>query len=118
MAMSFYYIPKVKGTQAGLTLREKWRRFDLPGCGLLLGAILLFMIGLTMGGRFGWTSPAFLVPFILSAPIGAFFPWWEKRLPSTHVLVPPSTWKIPNVALLLVVAFGILPMWPVGRPPL
>ncbi|RXK36502.1 hypothetical protein M231_06223 [Tremella mesenterica] len=115
---AYLAIPKLHGAKSQATLREKWQQFDLIGCAILLGSTLMFMIGLTMGGINGWRSASFLVPFLLSWPLGISFFFWEKRLPDGCALVPPSTWKLPNLPLLLVVAVGILPMWPGQALPL
>jgi hypothetical protein len=72
-------------------------------------AVLLLIIGLTFGSTYGWTSPAFLAPFIISFVLFPLFFVWEGRIPEVQALVPPAIWRIPNVTVLLafsLVTFG------------
>lgn len=99
------------------TTKEKWRRFDLPGCGIMLGATLLFILSLTLGATYGWKTPSFLVPFLLAWPVGLSFVFWERRLEEGYALVPPSTWRIRNVSLLLGVSISAFAYWPASHLP-
>ncbi|KAM0749875.1 MFS general substrate transporter [Meredithblackwellia eburnea MCA 4105] len=90
------------------TLRETLKVLDLVGISSMLTAIILLILGLTFGASFGWTRPAFLVPFLLSFVLVTFFFWWENRIPEQDALLPPSIWRIPNIAVLL--AFALLPL--------
>ena len=96
------------------SVAEKWKRFDLPGCAIMLSATLLFIVSLTLGATYGWKTAKFLVPFLLSWPVGVSFVFWERRLKQGYALVPPSTWRIRNLSLLLGIAVSAFAYWPVS----
>lgn len=73
----------------------------------ILGAIILLILGLTLGAAYGWKTAKFLVPFLLSFVLFAFFFTWEARLPDEYALLPAKTWKIPNFTALIVFALFI-----------
>jgi MFS family permease len=110
---SHVFIPRTKPTTL-YTTREKWKRFDLPGCAILLLATLLFILSLTLGATYGWKTPKFLVPFCLCWPAFVIFAIWEKKQPEGFALIPPSTWRIRNVSLLLVISISAFAYWPVS----
>lgn len=72
----------------------------------MFAAQVLFIMGLTFGASYGWTKPSFLVPFIIALILYPTFFFWESRLPETEALIPSSTWRIPNVTVL--VTFALL----------
>jgi len=113
--VSYIYIPSSPPTFPHSTTSEKWRRFDVPGCAVMLGATLLFILSLTLGATYGWKTAKFLVPFLLCWPVGVGFVFWERTLKEGYALVPPSTWRIRNVSLLLVIALSAFAYWPVSR---
>ncbi len=84
----------------------------------MLFAIVLLILGLTLGASYGFKTAKFLVPFLLSWPILVVFFFWEARLPEGYALIPPKTWKIPNFTILIVFALGIYPWWAVNQLPL
>lgn len=106
---SMKWIPKPKGQIANVD--GKWKRLDLVGSFSMLFGIILLVLGLTLGASEGWTSAAFLAPFILSWPLFAFFFVWEHRLPAEQALLPSSTWRIPNFAVLIAFALYIYGWW-------
>jgi MFS family permease len=112
--VSHFWIPKTKSTTK-YTTKEKWKRFDLPGCGILLLATLLFILSLTLGATYGWKTPKFLVPFCLCWPGFAAFGYWETKQEDGFALIPPSTWRIRNVSLLLVISISAFAYWPVSQ---
>ncbi|WVO21374.1 uncharacterized protein IAS62_002682 [Cryptococcus decagattii] len=42
---------------------------DLPGCFMMLVAIVLLILSLTLGASNGWSTPGFIAPLIISAII-------------------------------------------------
>lgn len=101
------------------TQSTKVAQMDIPGCILLFSAVLLLMLGLTLGASRGWRTAAFIVPFILSWPLFIAFFGWEYRLPRHTVaggvaLVPPAFWRLPNTTLLMFVGLQVFPVWGVG----
>ena len=81
--IAYIYIPATapaSSNQIDLTTKDKWRRFDIAGCALMLAATLLFILSLTLGAQYGFKTASFLVPFLLCWPIGATFGFWENRL--------------------------------------
>ena len=110
---AFYLVPKTKGDRADeiTSGREKFKRLDLVGCVSMLIAIILLILGLTLGATYGFKTAKFLVPFLLSWPIFVGFFIWEAKLPLGYALIPPVTWRIPNFALLIFFALGVYPWW-------
>jgi MFS family permease len=102
---SLYWIPKPKGTAA--TVESKWKRLDLVGAFTMLAAIILLILGLTLGASFGYKTAGFLAPFLISFVLFPFFFFWEARLPEGYALLPPATWRIPNFTILIVFALFI-----------
>ncbi|WWD19231.1 hypothetical protein CI109_103689 [Kwoniella shandongensis] len=111
-------VPKTKGDHSDTcTPRDKFKRLDLVGSFSMLVAIILLILGLTLGASYGWKKAGFLVPFLLSWPIFVFFFLWEARLPEGYALIPPSFWKIPNMTLLIIFALGVYPWWATNQLP-
>jgi hypothetical protein len=81
----------------------------------MLATAMLFILGLTLGATYGWKTPHFLVPFLLCWPMGGLFLVWEARQQEGYALVPPATWRIRNVTLLLVIGISAFAYWPVRR---
>jgi hypothetical protein len=108
--------PKTKGDRKDecQTQKDRLKRLDIIGCLAMLFAIILLILGLTLGASYGWKTAKFLVPFLFSWPIFIGFFFWEAKLPEGYALIPPSTWKIPNLTLLIVFALGIYPWWAVS----
>ncbi|WOO85314.1 putative MFS-type transporterc [Vanrija pseudolonga] len=112
-ASSFYLIPASTGKDAKKT-KQKWRRLDLVGVFLMLVAIVLLILGLTLGASYGWKKPGFLVPFLLSFALFPAFFYWESRLDDDMALIPTKTWKIPNMVVLTIFALQIYAWWAVN----
>lgn len=110
--LSVYYIPKPEGDAADAD--EKWKRLDLPGSLSMLAGIVLLILGLTLGASDGWKTAKFLVPFLLSWVLFAFFFIWEARIPVEYALLPPSFWRIKNITVLIVFALYIYGWWAVN----
>lgn len=53
--------------------------FDWPGAVLSTAVMVIFLLGVTNGGRLGWISPAALGTFASVAVLGPAFVWWELR---------------------------------------
>lgn len=81
----------------------------------MFASIVLLILGLTLGASYGFKTAKFLVPFLLAWPVAVFFFFWEARLPEGYALIPPKTWKIPNLTLLIFFAVGIYGWWAVSR---
>ena len=115
--LAFLLVPKSIGDHA-VDLsngKEKFKRLDLIGCFTMLVSIILLILGLTLGASYGFKTAKFLVPFLLAWPIFLFFFYYEARLPEGYALIPPSTWKIPNLTILIVFTLGIYPWWAVNQ---
>lgn len=106
-ALSYYVIPWYPGSEAGDVRKAKWRRLDLPGALIMCAAIVLLILGLTLGASYGWRKPGFLVPFLLSWPLFVGFFVWENYLGDEEALLPPKTWRIPNFIVLIVFALEV-----------
>ena len=110
------WIPKPQGQIANA--QSKLKRLDMVGSLSMLAAVILLVLGLTLGASEGWTSAAFLAPFLLSWPLFALFFVWEHYLPVEYALLPSSTWRIPNFAVLIAFALYIYGFWGVAFLPI
>lgn len=77
----------------------------------MLTAILLLILGLTLGASYGFGTPHFIVPVILFAILFPCFFLWERRLDDDHAILPPSLWRVPNFTMFLVFALYPLGWW-------
>ena len=62
----------------------RWKRMDLVGVTVLMGALICFILSLTQGPIDGWKSVSFIAPFVLSFPLAfSFFLWgaWKQIRP-------------------------------------
>ena len=57
-------------------------RFDWPGAALSAGMLSSFLLALTSGSSFGWSSPAVIVLGIIFVVLVAAFLAWERRASS------------------------------------
>ncbi|WWC73342.1 uncharacterized protein I206_107309 [Kwoniella pini CBS 10737] len=110
-------IPKTKGeaTSECTTSKDRLKRLDIIGTFTMLFAIVLLILGLTLGASYGWTTAKFLAPFLLSWPLFILFFIWEARLPEGYALIPPEFWKILNMPLMIFVALGIYSWWNINQ---
>ncbi len=83
----------------------------------MLFAIVLLILGLTLGASYGFRTAKFLVPFLLSFVLFPFFFVWEARLPEEYALLPAKTWKIPNFGTFIVFALFIYGWWAINFLP-
>ena len=56
--------------------------FDWWGAALSTGALVLFLLAITNGHRFGWYTPPILVGAAGFVVLSAAFIWWELRCPN------------------------------------
>ncbi|GMK56273.1 hypothetical protein CspeluHIS016_0301130 [Cutaneotrichosporon spelunceum] len=113
-SIAMFSIPAHKGSDAETDI-PKWKRLDLVGSLLMLGATILLVLGLTLGAAQGFTKASFLAPFLISLVLlfpGFFI--WEAYIPEEMALLPPSFWRIPNTMLLIAFALQIYGWWGVN----
>lgn len=111
--LSFFITPVQRGPEASGD--SKWRRLDVGGAFLALSAIILLILGLTLGASNGWKKAGFLVPFLLS--IVLLFPlffFWEYKLGETRAMLPSKTWRLPNFTVFIIFSLQIYPWWGVN----
>ncbi|TFK51508.1 MFS general substrate transporter [Heliocybe sulcata] len=82
----------------------KLKKLDIPGVSTLTVALILFIFALTSGSTGQWASAMVLAPLIISVFMVGGFLYWETVLPMEDAAVPPSTWFLPNFAVLFGVA--------------
>lgn len=97
---------------------HKLKRLDLVGAFLMLGAIILLVLGLTLGASYGWKKPGFLAPFFISMVLFPSFFYWESRLPEGYALLPSKTWRIKNFTILIILSLFIYSWWSLNFVPL
>lgn len=83
----------------------------------MLVAILLLILGLTLGASYGFGTASFLAPFLISLPLFPLFFYWQSRLSADLALVPSNTWKIPNFTLWTVLAIFTSAWWTCNQVP-
>ncbi|KAH3680367.1 hypothetical protein WICPIJ_008307 [Wickerhamomyces pijperi] len=99
--VAFFTFPVIKTTS-----KDKLKDLDYIGSGILISGLLLIIVGFTEGGE-SWRSPKSYVTLVVGVALtGAFF-LYEKFLclrlnESTHLLIPPEMWSIPNYAPLVI----------------
>jgi EmrB/QacA subfamily drug resistance transporter len=74
---------------------ERPHRLDLLGAALIVVASVSFMLGLNLGGRYGWTSAPIIGLFAAAVVIGALFVW--RLLTAPEPLIPLAVLKHPIV---------------------
>lgn len=84
----------------------------------MLAAIILLILGLTLGASYGFRTAGFLAPFLISWILFPAFFIWEARIPEKYALLPPKVWRIPNFTILIVTALLIYSWWAVNFLPL
>ncbi|KNX50146.2 hypothetical protein CNBG_9095 [Cryptococcus deuterogattii R265] len=109
---SYWFIPP--SGRKKVSKDPRWRRLDPLGALLMLGAIVALTIGLTFGASYGWKTPSFLVPFLLSPVLFILFFFYEAQLPVERAILPSQTWKIPNFTITIVFALGMTSWWAVN----
>jgi hypothetical protein len=101
---AFVLIPHTTGNNADVeSNREKIKRFDIPGTVIMLVAIILLILGLTLGATYGFQTTKFLVPFLLSWPVFVLFFFWEASTasgvcPRTREFLVPSKYSSSHVS--------------------
>ncbi|WVQ71636.1 hypothetical protein IAR50_001176 [Cryptococcus sp. DSM 104548] len=95
------------------------RKLDLPAVLMLLVSIVLLTLSLTlassntsvMSTSKAFSSPEFLVPFLLAWPLLIGFFFWESRREKGFAMIPSSIWKTGNVSLIAFIALEPLAYW-------
>ena len=77
----------------------RWRRMDIIGVVILMGAMICFILALTQGPIDGWSSASFIAPFCIAIPLVVAFFYWESRIPPKSAVLPSSVWKITNILI-------------------
>ncbi|KAL1407902.1 hypothetical protein Q8F55_007338 [Vanrija albida] len=114
---SYALIPRYPGSNIGDPHKAKWRKLDVPGALIMCAAIILIILGLTLGASYGWKKPGFLVPFLLSWPLFVGFFVWEYYL-GDEALLPHQTWRVPNFMVLIAFALEVYAWWGINFLPL
>jgi hypothetical protein len=83
----------------------RWKRLDIVGVLILMGALICFVLGLTQGPIDGWGSASFIAPFVLAFPLLIAFFVWEHRIDPRSAVLPSSVWQISNI---VIASFAIL----------
>jgi EmrB/QacA subfamily drug resistance transporter len=74
---------------------ERPHRLDLLGAALIVVASVSFMLGLNLGGRYGWASAPIVGLFAAAVVIAALFVW--RLLTAPEPLIPLAVLKHPVV---------------------
>ena len=74
---------------------ERPHRLDVIGAVLIVNASVSFMLGLNLGGRYGWTSPPILALFGIALVVGIGFLYRVTTAPEP--LIPISILRNPSV---------------------
>ncbi|KAK7681756.1 hypothetical protein QCA50_015103 [Cerrena zonata] len=101
---TFLIPPQLKREDDDQVQAAKWKSLDLLGISILTAALILFIFAVTSGSSSGWASAGVLVPLIISVFMVVGFFVYETKIPAEVAAVPPSTWFLPNFAVLFGVA--------------
>lgn len=88
-----------------------WRRLDILGVVLMMGALVCLVFALTEGPIEGWDSAGFIAPFILAFFLAVGFFIWEAKIPPRSAVLPSSVWKIPNIIIASLAVMIAFPFW-------
>lgn len=81
-------------------------RIDYLGIGMLTGASMALLLGLSWGAvAFGWAAPRVIAAFVLAAVFASGFLWWQTRVDDP--LFPPWFWRDRVVGRFLPAIFFI-----------
>ncbi|KAJ3477572.1 hypothetical protein NLI96_g10372 [Meripilus lineatus] len=109
-AVCIFLIPpraKIEETRDPRT--AKWKSLDISGVSILTIAVILFIFSVTSGSSSGWATARVLAPLIISIVLTGGFFYYETKIPASRAAVPPSTWFLPNFAVL--VGMALMPFF-------
>ncbi len=88
MGIHLCYRPPKRHTRFDhLSFWQKLGHLDLPGSSLLTTGLVLFLVGLNLGGSlYAWTSPRVLATMIIGIIILIIFGIWEWKGTKTGIL--------------------------------
>ena len=81
--LTIFLLPYTGSTYKSLGKKTpKWKRMDIFGVLIAMGAAICFILALTQGPIDGWKSATFIAPFVLAFPLGVgFFVWGRSKFP-------------------------------------
>jgi EmrB/QacA subfamily drug resistance transporter len=85
------------------SLDKHGQGFDAPGAILVTSGLVLFVLGVTQGHGWGWSSPKTIGVFVASAILLLGFVLWERR--AEHPLVPFSIFRLQTLTAANIVGF-------------
>lgn len=62
----------------------RWKRMDIVGVTIFMGALICLILSLTQGPIDGWSSASFIAPFCLSIPLAMVFFFWGEYSHDRH----------------------------------
>ncbi|WVQ70134.1 uncharacterized protein L199_008359 [Kwoniella botswanensis] len=89
----------------------RWKRLDIIGVLIMMGALITFILALTQGPIDGWGSASFIAPFVLSFPLAVGFFFWESKIPPKSAVLPSSVWQITNIVIASLAVGIAFPFW-------
>ncbi|OCF54174.1 efflux protein EncT [Kwoniella mangroviensis CBS 10435] len=89
----------------------RWKRLDIIGVLIMMGALITFILALTQGPIDGWGSASFIAPFVLSFPLAIGFFFWESKIPPKSAVLPSSVWQITNIVIASLAVGIAFPFW-------
>ena len=109
-AATWFILPAVPAVAGNLKGVEKWKRMDLGGVGIVLAALILFILSFTQAPVQGWNSAIFIAPLIIGIVLFGVFVAYEQWLPEGYTLLPKGIWSFPNIFPLMIQASAIF-LW-------
>ncbi|KIR55690.1 efflux protein EncT [Cryptococcus gattii Ru294] len=110
-AITIIILPRTGSLSASNGEIPSWKRMDAPGVVLIMGSLICFMLSLTQGPIDGWQSARFIVPFVLSWPLGVGFFVWEANIPPRIAILPSTVWSITNSVIASLVVLVPMGFW-------
>jgi MFS family permease len=102
--LSWWLMPRTEAVAEDLPGSEKWKRMDLFGVLLMIGALVCFILAFTQATVQGWKSAIFIAPFVISIFLFVAFFVWEMKMPRGYSLLPHDVWTYPNIFPLMIQA--------------
>ncbi|WVR08470.1 hypothetical protein IAU60_005525 [Kwoniella sp. DSM 27419] len=108
--LAWFLLPTTEAVAQDLGKRDKIKRMDLVGVGLMVASLILFILGFTQTEMKGWGSAIFIAPVVIGVCLFAAFVVYEQYLPRGYSLLPHDVWRFPNIFPLMFQASAIF-MW-------
>ena len=85
-------------------LKSKLKQIDYLGIFLVVAALVLLLLGISLGTTYHWSYPACIGCFVCGVVLCFVFAWWNFTQ-SEHPILPLIIVKVPGLSMAAAVAF-------------